>query len=63
MSALGREQSLPVLSTSEVEKAKEAFTKFDEDHSGSIDIVSVLKTTTLLSAAGSRNQARAPVRN
>ena len=41
MSAQGREQSLPVLSNSEVEKAKEAFTKFDEDHSGSIDIVSI----------------------
>ena len=47
MSAQGREQSLPVLSNSEVEKAKEAFTKFDEDHSGSIDIVSSWKRRDL----------------
>jgi hypothetical protein len=36
----GGQNSLPVLSQLEVDKAREAFNRFDEDHSGSIDIVS-----------------------
>ena len=38
----GGQNSLPVLSQLEVDKAREAFNRFDEDHSGSIDIVSWL---------------------
>ena len=37
---MASQQQLPILTQSEQDNAKKAFEKYDEDHSGSIDIVS-----------------------
>jgi hypothetical protein len=57
MSAKSRvvvDNSLPILSSEEIEKARIAFHRFDEDASGSIDIVSRTR------AEGSRKKNTLP---